>query len=338
MGYNREDMIVFTVILEAMLAGLLVLVSGVRPRRGNVSIFELERRVRLGDTVAQSELERRDQLRYVVGLRQLLTAVLLVILTITSIAMNGWVASTLLSLVIAIFYHPLAQSPVVRRQANRIYERYETRLLRFIKRYKKWLGFVRQGTARPPAPVRPASKEELMAIIDHAGSIISESDRKAALSSLRMESRLVHEIMTTRDVIDSISRKELLGPLVLDDLHKTGHTTFPVTDEDLDHVVGVLDIQDLLTVDRKRSATVEKAMNPRTSYIHEDETLRKALTTFLNTHHHLLIVINSAEETTGLLTLGDAMRALLGQKMTDNFNSYGDARVVAAQGSKRRTD
>ena len=61
----------------------------------------------------------------------------------------------------------------------------------------------------------------------------------------------IDEIMTPRSMIESVPMNELLGPLVLDDLHKKGYSRFPVIDGDIDHVVGVLRIQDLLTIDRK---------------------------------------------------------------------------------------
>jgi CBS domain containing-hemolysin-like protein len=135
--------------------------------------------------------------------------------------------------------------------------------------------------------------------------------------------------MTPRGVIDSISKNELLGPLVLDDLHRTGHSRFPVIENDIDHVVGMLHIHDLFSLDIKRSTTVEKAMEQRVFYIREDHTLEKALAAFIRTHHHLFIVINEFRETVGVLSLEDVVEALLGRKIVDEFDAYDDLRAVA---------
>jgi CBS domain containing-hemolysin-like protein len=138
--------------------------------------------------------------------------------------------------------------------------------------------------------------------------------------------------MTPRGVIDSISKKELLGPLVLDDLHKTGHSRFPVIDGDIDHVVGMLHIQDLLILDAKqRSNTVEKVMEPRVFYVREDQTLEHALTAFLRTRHHLFVVVNEFRETVGVLSLEDVIEVLLGRKIVDEFDAHDDLRAVAAR-------
>jgi CBS domain containing-hemolysin-like protein len=97
-------------------------------------------------------------------------------------------------------------------------------------------------------------------------------------------------------------------------------------------VVGTLHIQDLLTIDAKRRSTsVEKAMEPRVFYIKEDQTLQHALAAFLRTHHHLFIVVNEFRETVGLLSLEDVIEALLGRKIIDEFDAHEDLRVVASR-------
>jgi len=117
---------------------------------------------------------------------------------------------------------------------------------------------------------------------------------------------------------------------VLDDLHKKGYSRFPVIDGDIDHVVGMLRIQDLLTIDRKaKSHRAETVMSKDVYYIHENQTLQHALVAFLKTQHHLFIVVNEFRETVGLLSLEDVIEALLGQKIIDEYDVYGDLRKAA---------
>jgi CBS domain containing-hemolysin-like protein len=149
------------------------------------------------------------------------------------------------------------------------------------------------------------------------------------IHGLQFSSRKVKEIMHPRSKIDSIGAKELLGPLVLDALHKTGHTRFPVVDKDIDHVIGVLHVRDLLSLDTKRSLTAEKAMEPRVFYIHQDQTLHHALMAFLRTYHHLFIVVNDDQETVGILSLEDTIETLIGRKIIDEFDAHSDLRRVA---------
>jgi CBS domain containing-hemolysin-like protein len=178
-----------------------------------------------------------------------------------------------------------------------------------------------------------ASREELEQLL-RKETVLAESEKQLLLHGLTFGERRVIEIMTPRSVIDSINEKELLGPLVLDDLHKTGHSRFPVIQGDIDHVVGVLHIRDLFVLDAKqRSTTAAKAMEPRVFYIREDQSLQSALAAFLRTHHHLFVVVNEFRETVGLLSLEDVIEALLGRRIIDEFDAHDDLRAVAAHNS-----
>jgi CBS domain containing-hemolysin-like protein len=130
-------------------------------------------------------------------------------------------------------------------------------------------------------------------------------------------------------VIDTIHHNEFLGPLTLDELHKKGHSRLPVIKHDIDHVIGILHLQSLLALDIKRSVTAEKAMDSKVHYIHQDQTLQHALAAFLRTKHHMFIVVNEFRETVGLITLEDTMEALLGRKITDEYDTHEDLRAVA---------
>jgi CBS domain containing-hemolysin-like protein len=139
--------------------------------------------------------------------------------------------------------------------------------------------------------------------------------------------------MTPRHDIIGISKTDFLGPLMLNDLHKVGHSWLPVMDGDLDHIIGILNIKGLMTLDKKKSVTVDKAMQSKVYYVRDDQTLHHALVALLHTHHHLLIVINEARETVGILTLEDIIEALLGRQIVDEFNEHDNIRAVAAQKS-----
>jgi len=115
----------------------------------------------------------------------------------------------------------------------------------------------------------------------------------------------------------------------LDDLHKTGHSRLPVIKGDIDHVIGILHLNNLLSLDIKRSTTAEKAMEKKVFYIRQDQTLQHALAAFLRTKHHLFVVVNEFRETVGLLALEDVLEALLGRKIVDEFDEHDNLRQVA---------
>jgi putative hemolysin len=206
----------------------------------------------------------------------------------------------------------LSRLSVVTRLSHRLYDRYETVLLQKIEALPWLTKPLRVGVATPPR-LQVGSREELAHLIDQAGAHVSHDQQKLLLHSLKFDDRTVGEVMTRRGEIATIDRHELLGPLVLDDLHKTGHSLFPVTDGGIDHVIGVLSIGGFLSLDSKRSVTAEKAMSPYIERVGDGASLRSALKLFLRSHQHLLIVENGEGETVGVVTLHDIVTALFGR-------------------------
>jgi CBS domain containing-hemolysin-like protein len=324
-------MMTFLTVVVVILFIVLVAVASIRPARSSLSLFELERRADAHDHSAEEELRRERLLTDIESLQRVLSALLLVIFVAMSVATFGWLLGTVVALVVALEYGAIARLKFIATRANRLYEKYESHLLHFVEKFAVVFRFIR-NTSPAESAAKLSSKEELNHLVAESGSVLSNDERTLIVNGLGYETRLVSEVMTPRSVIDSVSKTEHLGPLTLDDLHKKGHSRFPVTNGDIDHVVGMLHVHDLLTIDAKRRSTsVEKAMEPRVFYIKDDQTLQHALAAFLRTHHHLFVVVNEFHETVGLLSLEDVIEALLGRKIIDEFDAHEDLRVVAAR-------
>lgn len=310
---------------------LLVLASGFVPVRTTISQFELERRKTAGDKAAGEVSRRESLLGDVVSVQRITMSLLLVVFVVTSLAAFGWLLGTLIATVVALEYAAIARIGRVQRLSQKIYDKYEPTLLRYVEKFSGVIRFIRSVIPESSAPKKIDSREEFEYVLANSAAILSVDEKRLITHALQFDNRQVCSIMTPRGMIDSVSSREMLGPLVLDDLHRTGHSRFPVTDGDIDHVVGVLHIQNLLTLDHKRSLTAEKTMEPRVFYIREDQTLAHALAAFIRTHHHLFIVINEFRETVGLLSLEDVIEALLGRKIIDEFDAHDDLRAVVAR-------
>lgn len=334
MGYNEEDMLWFLIFLCIVIFAVLVIVSGISPSHSFMSNFELERRKAKGDKQASAVLHQELLSSDITAIQRTFSATLLVMLVALLVVTFGWFIGLLVSLLVALEYGSVARLHFVQARTQSLYKAYEPKILMIAEKYRN--GKFRLITNKPsdqPVVSKLDSREELQYLVSHtADKVLADNDKKLLLNGLRFGERQVNEIMTPSNVIDSVHKKELLGPLVLNDLHEKGHSRFPVIDGDIDHVVGVLHVQDLLVLDAgRRSTTVERAMEPRVFYIRQDQTLDHALAAFLRTHHHLFIVVNELRETVGLLSLEDVIEALLGRKIIDEFDAHEDLRVVAAR-------
>ncbi len=317
-------------VIFIITVALLLIIAGMRPIRSNMSLFERRRRASAGDVSARDLIRREKLLDDVLSFRRVLVALLLISISGLDINIYGWVYGIGLSIVISIWYGALSRTRIIQAISSRIYARFEHRILRFVEKYPLIFKTIGSDKSKDEEMLRQLdSREELQYLVDQSTEVLNNDDKLLVSHSLAFRDRLVKDCMTPRSAVDTIKQGEFLGPLKLDELHKTGHSRLPVIDGDIDHVVGILHLRELLNLDIKNSTTAEKAMESKVYYIKEDQTLEHALKSFIRTHHHLFIVVNEYRETTGILTLEDVVEQLIGQKIVDEFDSHDDLRAVA---------
>jgi len=329
--YN-DRMFTFYAISTFVVFTLTLLVAAIRPVHSKMNMFELERRSKKGDKQAKSALEREKMLGSVVSLQKIVVAVLQVAsFTFAELAF-GMIFGIFVAFLIAFGCETIAHHSFFRKLSRKIYSRIEPAILLFIKRnpslFRIISGAPKMGDYYD---LRISSREELQHLVSESDSVLSSDEKKLIVHSLSFNDRLVSSTMTPREKIISINKNEFLGPLLLDDLHKVGHSWLPVVDDNLDHVAGILNIKGLLALDSKKSMTAGKAMQSKVYYIREDQTLHYALVALLHTHHHLLVVVNEARETVGILTLEDIIEALLGREIVDDFIDHDNLRAVSSR-------
>lgn len=330
MRYNDSVMTIFLYLTIIILFVLLIVVAAMRPVRSQLSLFELKRRVLSGDLGAKKALDREEMLVDIISMQQIVVSLLLVVVVLLCVVKFGWLVGLFIGLLVVLGYGAIARIKFIYRISQIIYARIDKALLRFIKKVPFIFKLLRSVSDSDILSVqRINSREELQYLIDRSVNALTNDEKKLIVYGLSFSDKLVDSIMTPRAMIDSIDKSEFLGPLVLDDLHKTGHSRLPVINGDVNHVVGILNLKDLLTLTVKKSMTAEKAMDPKVYYIKADQTLRQALAAFLRTKTHLFIVVDKSHETVGLLALEEVIEALIGQKVTDDFDADGDLRSVA---------
>ena len=313
----------------AVLAALLI-VLGIQPNVPSHSQFELQRRSKKGDKKADVYLRQQKFLCDIISLQRVLTSLLLVILTVISVNLFHWTIGLMSSMIIALEIGAVARIRLWQKYSQQLYEKYESQILAIIERHQLLLLLIRSVSPTVNDSRVVESKDELLEIVARSSRVFSANEKKLINSGLKFNDMRVESVMTPRSMIEAVPVDEFLGPLTLDDLHKKGYSRFPVIQGDIDHIVGMLRIQDLLTIDcRSKSHRAEKVMSRDVYYIDKDQTLSYALAAFLKTQHHLFIVINELRETVGLLSLGDVMEELLGRKIDSEFDSEeGLCRVI----------
>lgn len=330
-------MTTFLIILDFLVIIKLISIASLQVSGSDLSVFELERRASHNDEKAKETLKRNGILADINALQRIFTAIFLALSVILSVAAFGWFLGVIISFVVALEYNAVAKLNVVSKWAHKLYKGYkiEDKLAGFIKTHPQIMKVLRGASDGIISQLKKFdSRQELQYMVSNSVGVLSADEKAMIINGLSFNERTVDSIMTPRSMVKSIKKDEFLGPLVLDDLHKLGHSRLPVIDGDIDHVIGILYLKDLLALDVKKSNTAEKTMEPKVYYIRGDQDLSHALAAFLKTHHHLFVVINDLRETIGIITIEDVIEALLGRKIIDEFDAHDDIRLVALRSLK----
>lgn len=166
-----------------------------------------------------------------------------------------------------------------------------------------------------------------------ADNRIEVADLRLAEHALNFGDKLVGSVMTPRRMVKAVKPSDSIGPILMEELHASGHSRFPVY-TDGENVAGILYLRDIINT--RKTGSVEAHMHHEVYYVHEDHDLRQVLHAFLKTKHQIFIVVNEFEEYVGLITIEDVLEQILGQPIVDEFDQYDDLRAVAA--SRARAD
>jgi CBS domain containing-hemolysin-like protein len=161
---------------------------------------------------------------------------------------------------------------------------------------------------------------------------ISEHQLQIASNALTYGDKLVRDVMTPRGVVKTVSVADTIGPVLMSELHKNGHSRFPVYQEKPDNVVGILYLRDLVAA--KEGGKVRDIMSKDVYYVQEERELDHVLQAFIKTKRQMFIVVNSFEEVVGVITVEDIVQEILGKPVMDEFDHYEDMRAVAALQAK----
>jgi CBS domain containing-hemolysin-like protein len=184
-------------------------------------------------------------------------------------------------------------------------------------------------------------KEDLIDLLQTQGrqpdNRISELEAKMVYGALTFSDKNIGQVMTPRKAARFVAATEPIGPMLMDELHKSGFTYFAVIKDSSKsstlEVIGILNFNDL--IGHEEHGTIRDVMQSGVSFINEDQTLHDALAAFLKTRHHLLVVVNNFEEVAGVISLEDVLYQILGKKISSDFENYANAHVVAKQNPEK---
>ena len=156
----------------------------------------------------------------------------------------------------------------------------------------------------------PRTLEEFVGVVRRTPkSVLSAGDRKRIAAVMSFEERTVGELMVPKEEMIFVNDKEMLGPLVLDKLYKSGFTNFPVVDAK-GKVRGVIHTEALNALEIRKMDKAEKYIDKKVNYLKATDSLLVVVEEIERTNGYYFLVRDSKERLVGFFTVSILLKYL----------------------------
>jgi magnesium and cobalt transporter len=182
-----------------------------------------------------------------------------------------------------------------------------SRVKTFVERIATLFGKAPENKAQLLESLRDSRERELI-----------NSDALSMIEGVIQVSELqVRDVMVPRsqmDVINIAQTPDEFIPIVI----QTGHSRFPVVDDERDNVIGILHSKDLLRFYAEQDFDVRAMLRPAV-FIPESKRLDVLLRDFRGNRNHIAIVVDEYGGVAGMVTIEDVLEQIVGD-IEDEFD------------------
>jgi len=188
----------------------------------------------------------------------------------------------------------------------------------------RWLRRITQSFAG-----EPQDRDELVASLHGASERgLIDADAMGMLEGVLAVADLqVRDIMVPRGQMVFVRRDDPPAR-ILPTVVESGHSRFPVMDEDRDDIVGILLAKDLLRLtaqSRRERFDIREYMRPAV-FVPESKRLNVLLKEFRRNRNHMAIVVDEYGGVSGLVTIEDVIEQIVGD-IDDEFDVEDDQNI-----------
>jgi len=194
--------------------------------------------------------------------------------------------------------------------------------------------FVRLCGVDPNAEVEHVTEEEIRMMVDtgEERGAIHETEKEMINNIFEFDNTIAREIMTHRTQIVGI-RSDADLQNIARVVNQEKYTRYPIYQEDLDHIIGVLHVKDLLVMlDSGTEGFSLSSILRKPYFIPESKRINEIFRDMKKNKTHLAIVIDEYGGTAGIITIEDLLEEIVGS-ITDEYDEVEKEDEQLADGS-----
>jgi len=165
--------------------------------------------------------------------------------------------------------------------------------------------------------------------------ILREAESDVIENILLLDEKKVRDILTPRSVVFAIEGSRSIKEVIENkDLFRFSRV--PVYDESIDNITGVVMTKKVFKHALKNDTVSIHSIEKEIFKINENVPVSKALDLFIKKKEHMFLVVDSYDQTEGIVTLEDCVETILGVEIMDESDNVEDMREFAKQKMKTK--
>jgi magnesium and cobalt transporter len=161
----------------------------------------------------------------------------------------------------------------------------------------------------------PQNQKQLLGLLKNlqASQVLGAEELFMIEGVMQVSDMQVRDIMIPRGQMVVLEHEDPI-PVIIDKITESGHSRFPVIDDDKDDVVGILLAKDLLQLSVEDTAKFEfnDYIRPA-SFIPESKRLNVLLKEFRQNRSHMAMIVDEYGGVSGLVTIEDVLEQIVGK-------------------------
>jgi len=192
--------------------------------------------------------------------------------------------------------------------------------------------FVTDKISKGNEDANSLTKDELLESMlqSEDDGVIDEKESDYIENVLKLDERKVLDILTPRSVVFALEQNQTVKEVLETQPEIFKFSRIPVYDETIDNVTGIILVKKLFqqALLKDDSATIKEIKYDMFS-INENIPVAKALDLFIAKKEHMFLVLDTYDQTEGIVTLEDCVETVLGIEIMDESDTTEDMRALA---------
>jgi CBS domain containing-hemolysin-like protein len=175
------------------------------------------------------------------------------------------------------------------------------------------------------------SKEELLesALMSEDEGVLGEKESDVIENILQLDKIKIEEILTPRTVVYALDANRSIKDIMANEKDIFKFSRVPVHSESIENITGMVMTKKIFQQALEDDTAPLSIVQKKIFKVSENLPVSKALDLFIKKKEHMFLVLDSYDQTEGIVTLEDCVETILGVEIVDESDSDADMREVA---------